>query len=169
MQEVKVYPVRSILDISRVKAKVSVPEKEIINDQARAYRPYRDTCLGGHKVYEAKLSERNIVSSPITRTYEVKFTLDNPDQALLPGMVCNLSLASNTSGATSIIVPNSAVHTSDKGKFVWVVKDGKADIQAISVGNLSPNGVHILSGLAQGSRVVIEGTNKLSRGTKVTE
>lgn len=110
MQEVKVYPVLSILDISRVNAKVSVPEKEIINIKSELTAHIEIPVLWD-KVYEAKLSERNIVSSPITRTYEVKFTLDKTP-IFLTSMTTAVGVVPMILSGSSLWEPMGVVYSS---------------------------------------------------------
>ena len=51
--------------------------------------------------------------------------------------------------------------------FVWTVdKDSTAHRTAVTIGATVGNRVEILSGLTEGQRVVTEGYQKLSEGTK---
>lgn len=60
------------------------------------------------KVYETKLSERNIVSSPITRTYEVKFTLDKT-QIFLTSMTTAVGVVPMILSGSSLWEPMGVV------------------------------------------------------------
>lgn len=160
-------PIITLLDIQRVKVKISVPEREISRLTEGSTARITIPALGEGISYQARLSERALTSNPQTRTYEAKFELANADKKILPGMVCNVGLELAGQSSSSLILPNQAVQVGDKGHFVWVVEQGKARQQAVELGELSTQGVRILSGVAQGAQVIIDGGNKVSEGTKV--
>jgi len=68
----------------------------------------------------------------------------------------------------SITLPVKAVQqSSDKQLFVWVVKDGKAHRQSVTIGQMVGNRVVIESGLSEGDQVIVEGYQKVGEGTPV--
>jgi multidrug efflux system membrane fusion protein len=67
------------------------------------------------------------------------------------------------------IVPNSAVQRGAPGTFVYVVKPEKTvAVQKVKLGPSDGQRIAILSGLEPGERVVIDGTDRLRDGAKVT-
>lgn len=156
----------TLLKTDVVKVKIPVPENEIA-----AVGPGRKArivvaALGG-KSYEGTVREKGVTADPVSHTYEAKIPLANPDGALMPGMVCRVTLAAD-SAARAIVLPNRAVQVTGRGeRFVWCVQDGRAVRVPVTVGALTEGGVVIASGLAAGEQVITDGYQKVSDGMKV--
>jgi len=66
-----------------------------------------------------------------------------------------------------VVVPSNAVQVSQTGTFVFVVKDGVAQVQRVQVERQIGIESVIASGLNGGETVVTEGQLLLSSGTRV--
>ena len=158
----------TILDISSVKVKVSVPEAEIsgINSSTPstiAVEAAQVTVSGG-KI------EKGVQADALTHTYDVRINVQNANRKLLPGMVASVRfIAEGSQGITAQSLPVTAVQKSADGSlFVWTVaKDSTAHRAKISIGATNGNHVAITGGLDMGQRVVTEGYQKLSEGSRV--
>ena len=85
-------------------------------------------------------------------------------------MVANVRFASDGSQAVgSKMVPVTAVQRkSDGSLFVWTIgKDSTAHRTIVTIGQPQGNYVSVIDGLNTGDRIVTEGYQKLSDGTKV--
>ena len=83
-------------------------------------------------------------------------------------MVAKVMLKKGDGSEAPLTLPVKAVQQStDKKLFVWVVKDGKARRQTVTVGNTNGNRIAIASGLAKGETVIVEGYQKVGDGTPV--
>jgi len=102
-----------------------------------------------------------------TGTVKFKAIFENKDLALFPNQFVNARLLLETKhGAT--IVPTAAIQRSPQSTFVYVVKeDNSAEVRNISVGVTEADEAEIISGVAPGEKVVIDGIDKLQQGTKV--
>lgn len=166
-------PVCTILNISKVKVKISVPEKEIALFNPRMNRGRGVTisaeALGGRTFYSNHFI-RNVQGDPMTHTYDVRFVVQNPGGELLPGMVVNVSTDAegDEMGQNVVTVPVRSVQQSaDDHQFVWLAKDGKACRQMVEVGEAQGDRICILSGLAEGDKVIVEGYQKVSEGSEI--
>jgi multidrug efflux system membrane fusion protein len=103
---------------------------------------------------------------PTTGTVPVRATMPNKDELLWPGTLVQVQLMFREE--ETVVVPQSAIQVSQTGTFVFVVKDGIADVQPVKVAR-TMDGVAVLeSGLAGGETVVTEGQLRLNSGTRVT-
>ena len=164
-------PVCTILDIATVKVKVSVPEKEIawFNPQQSQGKgvTVAAEALGG-KTFRSTSFIRDVQGDALTHTYDVRFTLSNPQLELLPGMVVNVTTDAEDSSVATISVPLRSLQQSADGRqFVWLVKDGKATRRTVEAGDLQDDRITILSGLDEGDNVITEGYQKVSEGSQV--
>jgi len=161
-------PVAILVKIDRVKVKVSVPEDEIAKIQKDQQIWFRVASLGG-KIFTGQVSEKGISADPISRSYEVKAMIENPDHELLPGMICQVEIK-GSHASQSIVVPANIIQlTPDNRTFVWIVKGNKAQKTYITLGNNVSDGVKVESGLTIGDKVIIEGQQKISTGMTIKE
>jgi len=158
----------TILDISSVKVKVAVPEAEISSINASTHSTISVEAA------QAKVSggriEKGVQADALTHTYDVRISVPNGDRKLLPGMVASVKfIAEGSQGITGKSLPVTAVQKDADGSlFVWTVSaDNTAHRTKVTIGANHGNHVAITYGLSIGQRVVTEGYQKLSEGTKV--
>jgi multidrug efflux system membrane fusion protein len=95
----------------------------------------------------------------------VRATMPNQDEVLWPGTLVNTEMTLRSE--EGVVVPSNAVQISQTGTFVFVVKDGAAQIQPVKVERQVGTESVIASGLNGGETVVTEGQLLLSNGTRV--
>ena len=103
-----------------------------------------------------------------TGTVKLRATFDNEQEILFPNQFVNIKLLVNTMHDTDI-VPGSAIQRGAPGTFVYVVKpDRTVAVQKVKLGPTNGQQITILSGLRPGESVVIDGSDRLRDGAKVT-
>ncbi|HKS87648.1 MAG TPA: efflux RND transporter periplasmic adaptor subunit, partial [Pseudolabrys sp.] len=95
----------------------------------------------------------------------VRATVPNKDELLWPGTLVTVEMTLRNEDG--IVVPSNAVQVSQTGTFVFVIKDGAAQVQHVKVERQIGNESVIASGLSGGETVVTEGQLLLSNGTRV--
>ncbi len=160
----------TILDISTVKVKISVPEADIkhIDNTTTSII----NVEAASKQVHGGLIEKGVQADALTHTYAVRINVENTDRKLLPGMVANVQLG--TAEGESVAIPTLPVTSvqkrADGSLFVWVVSsDNTAHRKAVTVGQTMGTRIAITQGIADGERVVTEGYQKLSEGTRVID
>ena len=106
----------------------------------------------------------NSVDTP-TGTVPVRATMPNADELLWPGTLVTVQMTFREEEA--VTVPSTAVQVSQSGTYVFVVKDGVAKVQPVTVARVVESNSVISSGLVGGETVVTNGQLQLSNGTKV--
>jgi multidrug efflux system membrane fusion protein len=106
----------------------------------------------------------NNVDAP-TGTVSVRATMPNNDELLWPGTLVTAELTFREEEA--VVVPSVAVQVSQSGTYVFVVRDGVANVQPVAVERVMGADSVIASGLNGGETVVLNGQLLLSNGTKV--
>ena len=101
-----------------------------------------------------------------TGTFKLRATFANPDGALFPNQFVNVRLLVDTlSGA--VLAPNAAVQLGANGSFVYVVKDDSTvAARTVKTGPADATNTAIVSGLAAGENVVIDGVDRLRDGAE---
>ncbi len=101
-----------------------------------------------------------------TRTRTVKARLDVPEPRVISGMYANLNVIISTRDNV-LVVPYSALSTSNDVTSCYVVRDGKAVRTTVTTGIREADKVEILTGLKAGDILVVRGQGLLSDGTPV--
>lgn len=160
-------PVAKLVKIDRVKVKISVPEDEIARMKVGQEVRFSVASLGGAS-FMARVAEKSVSADPISRSYTVYATVDNPGHRLLPGMVCDVSTALAATSGQAITLPANIIQIDiDNRPFVWAVEGGKAKRVYVALGENVGENVVIESGIAQGTKVIVSGQQKVSNGMAV--
>jgi RND family efflux transporter MFP subunit len=102
---------------------------------------------------------------PATGMAMVRATMPNKDELLWPGTLVTTDMTLRNEDG--VVVPAQAVQVSQTGTFVFVIKDGVAQVQAVKVERQIGTESVIASGLNGGETIVTEGQLLLSSGTRV--
>lgn len=101
-----------------------------------------------------------------TGTLRLKAEFDNGDDSLYPNQFINTRLHLQTLDG-AVTIPTDAVQYGSKGTYVYLVKDGKAEMRRIALGALEGEKIAVLEGLTEGEQVVLEGVDRLWPGKDV--
>lgn len=166
------FPIVELLDMNTLKVKISVPESDLkemtIGTEATVTAGENDS----HS-YSAKLVDKAVAANSLSRNYDIKFQILNPDDYLLPGMICNVNVAGVAPQADAVVSedivlpPQAVVLDFDNTHYVWVKKNGLAERRKVTVGGLDSRGIVITGGINATDSVIVEGQQKLSSGLKV--
>ncbi|MBT5373122.1 MAG: efflux RND transporter periplasmic adaptor subunit [Rhodospirillaceae bacterium] len=125
--------------------------------------------LSGKGPYRATVRAIIPDENPRTRTRAVRFVpiIDQPFENIAANE--SVTLLIPTEAPRDILsVHKDAVISNQGQKFVYVVKDGTANIRPVTLGMAVGNRFEVLSGLKNGETVVIRGNERLQPGQKVT-
>ena len=159
----------TILDISSVKVKVAIPETEIGGISGNTSSIIKVEAIG--RSFEGGRIEKGVQADALTHTYDIRIHVATRERKLLPGMVASVLFSSDKREVKSekLSMPVTAVQKQADGNlFVWTVgKDSTAHRTTITTGETLGNRIVVASGISEGERIVTEGYQKLSEGTKV--
>ncbi|HPG40105.1 MAG TPA: efflux RND transporter periplasmic adaptor subunit [bacterium] len=152
----------TLVKISRVFAKVAVPEDEISSVKAGDQALVTIGALG-NKEFTGSVEEIGVIADPLAHTYKIKIGIANNNLEIKPGMICKVSL-DNKRINRGLQVPTHAVLVDESGNnFVYTVDaaTAKAARRAVQTGDLLNSGIEITAGLETNDLVVISGQHKL--------
>ncbi len=153
----------------------TIPENQLI-----AVRQAHNAALSAQQLLAVEAwdrSEHNLLSTgklttldnqidTATGTLRLKAEFDNGDDSLFPNQFINARLHLQTLDG-AVTIPADAVQYGSKGTYVYLVKDGKAEMRRIGLGALEGEKIAVLEGLAEGEQVVLEGVDRLWPGKDV--
>ncbi len=103
-----------------------------------------------------------------TGTVTLRALFRNDDEALFPNEFVNVKLLVDTLSQT-LVVPTAAVLNGAPGEYVYLANaDDTVSVRKITAGPSDGTNTAILSGLAASDMVVIDGTDRLSDGAKIS-
>ncbi|KND55128.1 putative Co/Zn/Cd efflux system membrane fusion protein [Candidatus Paraburkholderia kirkii] len=103
-----------------------------------------------------------------TGTVKLRATFDNKEGMLFPNQFVNTKLLVDVI-KNATIMPTSAVLNGSSGAFVYVVKpDNTVTVRNVKAGPVDGERTSIKSGLQAGERAVIDGSDRLKEGAKIT-
>ncbi|OPY00768.1 MAG: Macrolide export protein MacA [Syntrophorhabdus sp. PtaB.Bin047] len=104
-------------------------------------------------------------------TVMVKVNFDRLDPRILPEMSAKVAFLSRQVGTGEktprTAVSGKAVVERKGGKYLFIVKDGKAVMTAVTTGDVFGDMVELRSGAASGDRVVLSPPGRLKNGSRV--
>ncbi len=104
--------------------------------------------------------------NPMTRTRPVRFALAGaPGLAAGQGVILHLPVGPPR---RTLTVAKDAVLREPAGAAVFVVVDGRAEHRAVELGGAVGDRFEVISGLAEGDRVVVRGNERLAPGQAVS-
>jgi len=104
---------------------------------------------------------------PTTGMVKLRATFANKELSLFPSQFVNAQVLLETKNQV-VTIPSAAVQYGKATSFTFVVsKDHTVSQRDVVVGTVQGNKSEIVSGLASGERVVVDGADKLRDGSKV--
>jgi membrane fusion protein (multidrug efflux system) len=159
--------VAEIVDVTRVKVVVEVPERDVhflhIGDLARVFvRAPQDGAFTGSISYISELAD------DVTRTTRLEIAVDNDDRALRSGQIVRARLTRRVLNDV-IMIPLNAVIPLENGKAVYVVSgDRTAERRLVELGFIKGRKVQIKSGLQEQDRLIVAGHRYVGPGQPVS-
>lgn len=159
-----------LVETTRLRIDAEVPQRyfpDIQNDP--------EVTLQFDALPEREIAARVVARVPVnnteTRTFTLRLEPLVEDIPLTPGMSARVTIALNT-GERGVVVSRDAVMRYPDGRTtVWIVEsdgqDAKVHERQVELGRAFEGRVHILSGIDEGTPVVVRGNEALSPGQSV--
>ena len=108
-----------LVSIDEIDVIAPIPENEI-SEITVGQSATVTVSATGNKQFSGTVHQKGVIANPISRTYDIKIRLKNPQSELFPGMVCRVVIARD-GAEPQIVIPNKSVQTAPDGKrFVWL-------------------------------------------------
>jgi multidrug efflux system membrane fusion protein len=140
-------------------------------EQARANGPIEVEVLLPGETEASQKGELTFIDNSVDRstgTITARATIGNGKFTLLPGQYVRVRLHVRQQ-ADALMVPQTALGSSQLGKYLYVVGKGNTvDQRLVSLGPTSGDQVAILSGVAEGDQVITGNLQKIGPGAPVS-
>ena len=149
-------PLLTVMDISRVVARVNVPQAQA--GPIKVGQTATITQTGSDEKLEGKVTVVSPATDPNTTTIQVWITAPNPREQFRPGGGVHASILTDTIH-NAAVVPASAILPGEEGgtAVLTVSSDSTAHLHPVVVGVRNGDKVQITNGVRPGDEVVIAG------------
>ncbi|WP_321328723.1 efflux RND transporter periplasmic adaptor subunit [uncultured Ilyobacter sp.] len=126
------------------------------------------------KVYEGEIKEIGTSSEGYGNTFPVKIELLEKDEKIKPGMSSKISFDLGQDSVARMLIPISALDQNPAGEnYVYSVekiKDGvgSAVKSLVTIGEITSEGVEVLSGINSGDYIITSGVTQITEGQEVS-
>lgn len=154
-------------DIARVYVDFPLPESDLAFAGV-GQRVSGSSASWPGRTFEGTVSAIDSRIDAASRALTVRADFPNPDQALRPGMLVEVSVY--RAERQALLLPEIAVVQVGDKTFVWRVDaQGKVAQVDVTIGARNAGLAEVVSGLSAGDRIVVEGTGKLRPGATVQD
>jgi membrane fusion protein (multidrug efflux system) len=161
----KAVPAATVLNISRVKAVFSVPERDIAGINTSGIIAIDLDALPDRKT-EGKVAFVAPAASRASNTYRMEIELDNKDGELRPGMIVRASLVRGQL-ENVIVVPLEALIPDEDRYIAFVKKGARAERRSIRIAKIIGSEAALSDGLEAEEELIVEGHRELEDGSLV--
>jgi RND family efflux transporter MFP subunit len=159
-----------LINLSNMYVVVDVPERYIGSIKKGNSAMVHIEVLG--KKVPTSVRETGNYIAPSNRSFEVELAVPNKDRSIKPNLNARVSI-NDYSNDAAILIPQSVISENAAGQqYVYVMTDatngvGTAKRRIVTTGQASDQKIEILSGLAPGDVIVIEGARRLKDGQRI--
>ncbi len=156
----------TVMQIQPVKVEVNISESDFT--KVKLGMPVDvNVEVYGDEVFKGKVSLIHPTIDPATRTFVTEINIPNGDNRIRPGMFARVNI--DFGNVTRVVVPDQAVvkRSGSGDRFVYVYKDGKVSFNQVQLGRHMDTSYELISGVENGSEVVIAGQSRLKDGVPV--
>jgi multidrug efflux pump subunit AcrA (membrane-fusion protein) len=149
-------PLVTVMDISRVVARVSVPESQA--GMVKVGHPATITQVDSGQEVQGKVIVVSPATDPASTTVQVWVEAENPGERLKPGASVHAAIITEMFKAATVVPVAAILPGEEKGTAVLTVSaDSTAHKKQVELGVREGDKVQILSGVRPGEEVVVVG------------
>ena len=159
-------PVATIVQMNPLKLKTAIQEKNAAVIKAGQTVDFVVEAFTD-KIFHGKVAYVSPAVDQATRTFPVEVLVENADRTLKPGFFAKGTVLTRVDGEV-LAAPDDAVSTMAGVSTVYVIEDGKARQQIVTLGTRKDKAIEIVDGLKGGEVLATSNVNQLATGTSVT-
>lgn len=154
-------PVYTVVNTDQIYVVIGIPEQYV-----QGIAKDQETKLSSQyseQTWSGKIVNISPVMDPQSHTYTTKVLVDNTDASLKSGMSLDVTIALDASVERPAFNKLGLI-LEGENTYVYVNKEGQAEMQAVEIGQSNANYYEILDGLEIGDEVITEGSGMLETG-----
>lgn len=159
-------PILQVMQTNKLKVTVSISEQYYTTVKIGTPVAVNVDVYPG-ETFAGKVTLIHPAMDAATRTFTVEVTIPNAKERLRPGMFARTVF--NMGDKPAVMVSDVAIQrqAGTNERYVYVIKDGKAERRVVETGRQIDGMIDLLSGVAVGEEVAVTSLSKLATGTEV--
>lgn len=152
----------TISRISKLKAKVWISEKEILDVKKG------QLAMASWNAIEikGKVVQVDMALNVMTQAFGAVVEFDNPNNLIKPGVTVEVKITAYQN-SMALVVERKNVLTDQKQHYVYITHEGYAQRRIITLGRQQGLEAEAVQGLSNGDELIVEGQMLLSDGSKI--
>lgn len=159
-------PIVTVVKTNPLVVKANLSEADVTKVKVGAVVKVNVQSTG--KTIDANVTAISPVMDSQLKAYPVEITIPNASNELKSDMVVNVTFPQSSEGAKSLVIPRKAVFEREGRQYVFKLEGEAAKQVEVSTGNSTSELIEVVSGLANGDKVVVKGQTLLVDGGKVS-
>jgi HlyD family secretion protein len=159
-------PIVDVVDITRVRLVANVVEKDLDQLQSGDQTRVEVDAFPG-EVFTGRVARVAPVLDPATRTASVEVEIPNPGFRLKPGMYARVTVTTDERKDALVVPSNALVDTGGRRGVFMAAENDTVAFRPVTVGIEEDMQTEILTGVAEGDRVVTTGAASLRDGDRI--
>jgi len=159
-------PLLELIDLSSVKARIQVPEREIaFVSLGKSVSVTLDSFPD--REFVGKVSALSMEADQKSRSFRVEVVVENGKGELLSGMLARVRMVTQNL-TNQLILPRDAILEDEKGSYVFVLSGDQASKRPVTLGLGLGANVQVTKGLSFGEKVVVVGQQMVTHQERVS-
>jgi len=154
-----------IMQMDKVKVEINLPE-EAFGYMTEGNKGYVEVDAIPGEVFEGTITKIYPTIDPLSRTFKVTISLNNPELKLRSGMTARAKVVEQAK-ADTILAPKTSIIRGEKGYYVFKVVSNRIEKIQVHTGIEGTDAIEILKGISSGDVVVTKGITGLKNGMQV--
>lgn len=155
----------TVVNIDKVKLVAAIPEQHVLATRPGGAIEFEVAVYPG-RAFTAEVAFVSAVAAPDSNSFRMEAVLENPDRALLGGMIARVKLP-RAAMKGALTVPLAAVLPRKGEHVVFLEETGRAVQRTVKIEILAGDSAVLSSGVAEGDRLIVEGHKSLRDGDAV--
>ena len=154
--------VLTLVDFSRAKIAIDVSHQDIVKIE-KGQSVLLQVSAFPEMSFQGRVSIVNLAADPMSKKFRVEVMVNNPDLILRPNTFGEVTFEVETR-ENALAIPQKAVI---ENRFVFIAKGNIAERREVVLGLQNSATVEIVSGIAEGDLVIVEGNYGLVDGAEI--
>lgn len=159
-------PILELIDLSSVKARIQVPEREIsFVARGKAVSVTLDSFPD--REFKGSVSALSMEADQKSRSFRVEVVVENGKGELFSGMLARVRMVTQNL-TDQLVLPRDAILEDEKGSYVFVLAGDQALKRPVALGLSLGDQVQVTKGLSFGEKVVVVGQQMVTHQERVS-
>ncbi len=161
-------PIIRLIDLSKLSVKADISESYLIKLNKNSLATLVFPALENLTIENLPIKRVGKFINPMNRTVGIEVRIPNPSSYLVPNLMSVVKIR-DYADSSALVVPSSVILRDVEQKpYLFVLKDGKAKQQYITIGQISGDKTEVVEGLVPNEQVIDKGCRGIKDGEEVT-